>query len=256
MLQDEFLDVEIDKMKDEDIDRAFFILEKIPNDYDECFYIHPTNDIGSNIEKSIDNFNLYKSDSLIKLITNQAKHEILYQEQEEVPNGFNTLFVNYHNERIKPVIIYPKVLDDVSYVFIGHEYHHVLKDSHKSERRIRNRFSEVIPMFYEFMCAEEEKDEEISKEILNRRLNFLTLDKNNLDINYEDRLQYFNSYYYALCLYNRYKKDKILILRLITRVLMCEINTLELLELLNMYDSKLDDIVDDELYDLKEYINR
>jgi hypothetical protein len=37
---------------------------------------------------------------------------------------------------------------------------------------------------------------------------------------------------------------------------MGEINTLELLELLNMYDSKLDDIVDDEMYDLKEYINR
>ena len=56
-------------------------------------------------------------------------------------------------------------------------------------------------------------------------------------------------------LYNKYQSNKILVLRLVSRVLMGEINTLDLLKLLNIYDNSLNNIVDEELYKVKEYIN-
>ena len=81
----------------------------------------------------------------------------------------------------------------------------------------------------------------------------LRLDKEVND-DLEKKLQYFNSYYYALALYKRYKTDKILVLRLISRVLHGEISTLDLLNMLNIYDSDLDYVVSRELEEIKQYI--
>ena len=68
------------------------------------------------------------------------------------------------------------------------------------------------------------------------------------------QLQYFNSYYYALALFNRYEEDKLVILRLISRVLTGEISTLDLLKMLNIYNHDLDYNVSKELNNVKEYI--
>ena len=257
MSADEFLNTEIEEMHEEDKDRALYILKRIPKDYSKAYYIHPTYDIYGSVDKALINMNnIYKNEALLKLVNEQSKKEVLYREQEGIPIAYNTEFIRDGENNMMALLTYPRILDDASYVFLGHEFHHILKDSHKDERKLKKRFSEVIPMFYELISASSEKDIELSKEILNRRMNLLTLDKNYYEANIEGQLQYFNSFYYALCLYNKYKNNQLLVLRLTTRVLMGEITTLDLLNILNIYDNKLDNIVDNELEEIKEYIQK
>lgn len=252
---DEFLNAEIEEMHDVDLDRAFYILDRIPDEYNKAYYIHPTYDMEPSIDKAINKFKVYGSSEIIELLDKESRDEVLYREQEEIPIAYNTEFVKDSKNNIMALLTYPRVLDDVSYVFFGHEFHHVLKDSHRNEIKLKNRFAEVIPMFYEFMSADREEDIDISKEILNRRMNLLALDKNYYKASIKGKLQYFNSFYYSLCLYNKYKSNPVLVLRLISRVLIGEITTLDLLNILNIYDNDLNNVVDDELYKVKEYIH-
>lgn len=254
MKVEEFLKTEYFDMEDSDLDRAFYILNKIPNEYGKSHYINPNYDLERSINKAINQFNIYKNEKLTKTIDKEATKSVLYREQEEIPMGFNMQFISDKNKNVLPLLSHPRILDDVSYAFIGHEFHHVLKDVYEEERKLRNRFSEVIPMFYELIATDKEKDEEVKREILNRRMLLLTLDKKYYEASSLGQLQYFNSYYYALCLNNKYKENPILVLRLVTRVLLGEITTLDLLKLLNIYDDSLNDIVDDEMYNIKEYI--
>jgi len=254
MSADEFLNTEIEEIHEEDLDRAFYILDRIPNEYNKAYYIHPTYDMEPSIDKAINKFKIYGSNELIELVDRQSKEEVLYREQEEIPIAYNTEFVKDSRNNVMALLTYPRILDDASYVFFGHEFHHVLKDTHRDEIKLKNRFAEVIPMFYELMSAYREEDIEVSREIVNRRMNLLTLDKVYYQASAKGKLQYFNSFYYALCLYNKYKENPIIVLRLVSRVLMGEITTLDLLNYLNIYDESLNDVVDDELYRVKEYI--
>ena len=192
---EEFLDTNIEDINDEDIDRAFYIFDRIPNEYNKDYYIHPTYDLEHNIKKAINMLGIYKNNDLVDLVNRQSKEEVLYREQEDIPIAYNTEFVRDSKNRVMALLTYPRILDDASYVFIGHEFHHILKDSHKEEIKLKNRFSEVIPMFYEIMSSYKEEDIEVSREILNRRMNLLTLDKKYYMVNAKGKLQYFNSFY-------------------------------------------------------------
>lgn len=153
-----------------------------------------------------------------------------------------------------PTILCPTVFDKTSYVFLGHVLHSSLKNVNVSERKIKDRLDSVIPMFYERLCADNEMNDEISKEILRRRLVLLQLDKETNKVDLLTQFQYFNSYYYSLALYKRYKEDKLIVLRLISRVLHGEMNTLELLERLNIYGKDFDYVVSRELEEIKQYV--
>ena len=136
----------------------------------------------------------------------------------------------------------------------GHQFHHLLKDKNVEEIKIRNRVSDVIPLFYELMCADDEDNKLVAKEIIKRRIFLLQLEKSKRDD--IDTLQLFNSYYYALGLFLKYKKDDLIVLRLISRVLMGEITTLELLTMLNLYEEDLDYEVSRQLETIKQNILR
>lgn len=258
MKANEFFKIEFDDIEEIDIDRANYILNKIPNDYKVAQYINPSYNFDSKVDKAIEMFNVYRSENLMDLLTNMVHEEIAYTttefngiKQGNFPIKFAVDFVDNGENKVLPIITYPRILDDVSYVFLGNNFHIALKDLNENERKLKNRFEKVIPMFYELVSSDLEEDEYISKEILTRRISLLSLDKNI----FNDKLQKFNSYYYSLCLYNKYKENPILVLRLVTRVLLREITTLDLLNILNIYDNKLDNIVDDELYKIKEYIH-
>jgi hypothetical protein len=252
MTLEEFYCTEIDEIDGQDVENAYYMMDLLGHE-DFDMYKLPRVSVIESVTKSISTFKMYKSSALDDEV-NSMKRYIGYMPYGEVPFYFNTQMVVGENHNIVPTIVYPKVLDKTSYAFLGHEFHHALKDVNCTERKIRDRVAEVIPMFYEMMCADEESEELISKEILKRRLFLLQADKEEETDDIARRLQYFNSYYYALALFHRYKVDKLLILRLISRVLTGEINTLDLLKMLNIYDKDLDYDVSRELEIIKEYI--
>ena len=249
----EFMQAEIDPIDNMDIRNGYYMRDLIDfKDYE----LKALNRVSlkETFIKSLDTFKLYKDKSLAEEIFEKKKH-FDYVPLGVIPFHFNTqMFVGEHNQ-VCPTIIFPNVLDEASYAFFGHEFHHCIKDVYIDERGIRDRVSEVIPMFYEMICSDSESNEEVSKEIKKRRLALLQLDK---DSECEDarQLQYFNSFYYALALYNIYRKDenKVLVLRLISRVLKGEINSLDLLEMLDIYGMDLDNKVSRELEMMKEYV--
>lgn len=247
----EFYGTKIDDISECDIENAYYMLDLLEHE-DFVMVDIPQTSIMESVKKSLSSFSMYKSEALNKKVDNM-KGYIGYNPNGDIPFLFATQMVAYKDE-VVPTIHYPMILDKTSYAFLGHEFHHALKDVNCKERRIRDRVAEVIPMFYEMMCAEEETNEDVSKEILKRRLLLLQKDKENETDDLVRQLQYFNSYYYALALYHKYKNDKIVVLRLITRVLTGEINTLDLLEMLDIYNKNLDYDVSKELYMIKEYI--
>ena len=252
MTLEDFYGTEIDDITERDVDNAYFMRSLI-GDFDFELKNMPSVSVMESVVKSLATFDMYKSDHLNQEI-NIMKRNIHYFPNGEIPFYFNTQMFLDKEKNIVPTIVYPAQLDKTSYVFLGHEFHHALKDVHCKERRIRDRVSEVIPMFYEMLCADYEEDDDVSKEILKRRLTLLEADKNEETDDLVRQLQYFNSYYYALALFNKYEEDKLVILRLITRVLTGEISTLDLLKMLNIYNHDLDYNVSKELNNIKEYI--
>ena len=251
----DFIQAEIDPIDNIDIRNGYYMRDLINF---KNFNFIPLNraSLPDTFVKSLGTFKLYKDNHLVEDLFEKKKH-FDYQQIGDMPFHFGIqMLVGEHNQ-VCPTIILPRNLDEASYAFLGHEFNHALKDINLDERRIRDRVAEVIPMFYEMLCSEYEPKEDVSKEIKKRRLALLQLDKDNES---EDarQLQYFNSFYYALALYNMYRKDenKALILRLMTRVLKKEISTLDLLEMLDIYGMDLDRKVSWELEMMKEYIRK
>jgi len=251
----DFFKAEIDTISETDVRNGYYMMDLLGDDY-YGITVFPQITLKEVLLKSVDSFKLYKSNSLIEKM-DKEKRNISYITQGRAPFGFGIQMILGKDNNILPTIICPRNVDCTSYAFFGHEFHHALKDVTIRERKIRDRVAEVIPMFYEMLCVENENDEKVSKEILRRRVFLLQADKENETDDTTRQLQYFNSYYYALALYNKYKKkeNKILILRLISRVLCGEINTLDLLNMLNIYDSDSDYIVSRELESIKQYIH-
>lgn len=248
----DFLQVEIDPMNKSDIRNGYYIKD-ILGDEDYILNDLPQVSLTDTFIKSLGTFKLYKDNNLVVDLFEKKKH-MDYKAVGILPFDFGVKIITGNNNQIVPRIKLPMFLNESSYVFLGNAFHHALKDVNVKERKIRDRVAEVIPMFYEMLCSDyEEKD--LSKEILKIRLTLLEIDKDNSNESAK-KMQYFNSYYYALALYNKYRKDenKVLILRLITRVLKGEISTLDLLEMLNLYGMDLDYIVSCELEKIKEYV--
>lgn len=249
----DYFSIKVDDIQKNDIRNGYYMMELIGDDeYTPCRL--PIVSIRECFDKSIGTFKLYKDDNIVSELNKKIRNkDINYMSEGIFPFMFNTELLLGCNEEIAPTIIYPYEFDKASYAFLGHEFNHSLKDTSFKEIKVKNRVNDVIPLFYERVCAENEINEDISVEILKRRLLLLRLDKEVND-DLEKQLQYFNSYYYALALYKRYKKDKILVLRLISRVLHGEISTLDLLNMLNIYNNDFDYVVSRELETIKEYV--
>lgn len=251
----DFYNADIDEIDNVDIRNGYYMRDLLG--YDE-YRINNLSHVSLQVTfiKSLNTFKLYGDNKLLEKVYDEKKH-YSYLPFGDIPFHFNIQMFLGENNQVCPTIIFPNVLDKASYAFLGHEFHHCVKDINLKERRVRDRVSEVIPMFYEMLCADEEENEIVSKEILKRRLSLLDLDKKS-ECEDSRQLQYFNSFYYALALYNRYRKDenKVLILRLITRVLNGEISTLDMLEMLDIYGMDLDYNVSWELEMMKEYVRK
>ena len=116
----------------------------------------------------------------------------------------------------------PKVFDEVSPLWIAHEHIHSLKETHYDEYQDSQVLGDVIPMFLELVNIDS-VDKNIQKSLIANRLYFLKNESGSLRqvrefLDGEDKelynvfatssMQYLNSFYYALKLYNMYKSDE------------------------------------------------
>lgn len=242
---DDYIDSQMENNNDRDLSNVKIICDILPS-------VSPTLDFskvrGLNkdlFEKTRYCFDIY-NDDLVNARVYDIMENARYYSVEGLPFFFCSKFVVNPTGIITPEFVVSKYIDNSSYAFFGHEIHHALKDNNPDERKLRNRLAEVIPLFFELVSADIEKVESIKKEILDTRLGLMVVDKkkyNEEDVD-DICIQYFNSFYYALCLYSKYKENPKKILNYVSKVLTHVINTQELLQLLNIYDDSLDDMVE------------
>ena len=247
----EFYGIKTDEIQDTDIRNGIFMSELLGDDFYPINKVTPVT-LKESHTKMIFTFNKYKSDTLMEEVYRKNKL-IKYYAVGSSPYCFkNEMFLGMQDS-LATTMFCPETIDKASYAFFGGQFQHALKDDKVAERKLKDRVYDVLPMFYEMTCADDEYSEDIAKEIYKRRILLLQLEKGKEEN--VGTLQLFNSYYYALSLFKKYKEDKLLVLRLASRVLMGEISTLELLNLLNIYEKDLDYVVARELETIKEYVH-
>ena len=146
----------------------------------------------------------------------------------------------------------PKIFDEVSPMWLAHEHIHSLKETNYFEYIDGQIFGDVIPMFFELLIADNSSKKQ-EKSFLKNRLFLLKNEydstrqmKNELPIDLYNTyatssMQYLNSYYYSLRLYELYQKNREDILTKIRDVLNGTKTTHVILQELNLlynYDNK------------------
>ncbi len=244
---DEFLSTKIDDLTRRDLENYRRVYHMIPDKPHELVLSNLTNDYRGMISHAGTDFDLY-DDPIISERVSDIVNGNNFSICEGLPFSFGTkMFIGPNSGLVCHNIMMPRVMDDTSHIFLGHEIHHALKDSEPNERKLRDRFAEVIPIFYELVSANIEDDFKIKNKILNARMILLIVDKAKCNLDNIRCIQYYNSFYYALCLYSKYKENPKEVLRLVTKVLNHIINTEQLLKILNVYDDPyLDDVFDYE----------
>lgn len=162
----------------------------------------------------------------------------------------------------------PRKYNQVSPIFLGHEHIHALKETNYQEYKDTQRIGDVIPLFYELLQAKGDT-KTVYDNWVNSRFELLLDSK---DTFVETRLrmkesfrdkdlykliatrsgQYLNSLYYAIVLYNIYLDDQELVLNLVKKVLNHEMTTMDLLTTLGLYGKDNDNIVINEMNELKK----
>ena len=244
---DDFLSTPIQKITTRDVRNSMFIFDKIPSTPPKVVVSNLRGADGELFTSAKYGLSIYRDDLINCRVEDLINNGNFYMDNT-LPFGFRSKFdINPDTGIVKSGIIVPRIVDDSSYVFLGHEIHHALKDSNPDERKLRDRFAEVIPMFYELVSADFESSEKIKNKIIDARMILLYLDRDKCNSNAPRCMQYYNSLYYALCLYSKYKENPKHVLMLVSKVLTHVIDTERLLKILNIYDSAdLDEIVDYE----------
>lgn len=168
-------------------------------------------------------------------------------------------------------ILHPKKVDLTSKIFLCHEIAHILKE--RNDKEVINCYTteESIPIATELISAVQSENDNISRDIMRNRLNML---KNTLSfyksveaelLIEDDEIKrtalttalkkancYFNSFYYALILFELYLSNPDRIINLINYVLEGNLTTDDMLGLLNQ--KKYDEWADNGLQEFKKML--
>lgn len=159
-------------------------------------------------------------------------------------------FTTFNGPQMAWALNIPKELDELSHIFIGHEVMHILA-THKNpeEWKYLLLYSEIIPLLYELIQADNENDEKRNSIINFRYYKMLEMYNSAYSNEVLDRLEndkmslkyyqmqeniYFISFYYTIVVYALYKQDPQEILSIIKKVLKQELTTLNMLKQLNI----------------------
>lgn len=185
-------------------------------------------------------------------------------------DSYNCEFEDIYNNKGKLIKRNPTYINlaknpnELTYVGIGHEMMHLLKDRNCMEFSNFFNYGEVIPIFYELLQTNG-KSETIKNSIIINRLNglkktyetnysleFIEKFKNDPELYTYHRFRcdvYFISFYYAVMLYSLYKNNSKLILKEIKNILDNNKTTLDLIELFE-FNKKIDIETFDKEYNL------
>lgn len=251
----ELIKAGFEPISDNDLVVANYVISLLPAGINDVNVINPNKDFKRTFKRATSSFNMYDEEVKRRVIYERTNAKY-FQAEVYHPYVFEIKFLT--DQDLKPLITIPQTVDYISDVYLGHEFHHVLKDTNPEESKIKYRFSEVIPMFYELVRADREAIEIVKKEIINRRIALLQFDlmaiKNN-PLEYEKKLdkglKYYNSFYYSLLLFRLYKENPRQVLALVSKVLKQELSTLDMLYILDLYDNGMDYVVKEEMDELK-----
>lgn len=184
-----------------------------------------------------------------KILLKRYKNEVLFHKLicQHNSQRYSTTFIG---EQMPVKMDIPYELDELSHIYIGHEVIHILTmRKNYEEWAYKFLYSEVLPIFYEFIQGEN-KSQLIRRYIINERLDtLLKMYKQAFDEDVitelhdnPDKLkcyqmpynQYFISFYYTILLYLHYLDNPQQILKEIKEVLHQRITTKNLLERLNL----------------------
>ena len=141
----------------------------------------------------------------------------------------------------------PKIFDEVSPMWLAHEHIHGIKELHYDEYTDGQILGDVIPMFLELVIADKE-DKIKEKAYLKNRMFLLKNEAAGTEIvkdalnDHEDlyrvwvtsSMQYLNSFYYSLQLYDLYIEDREIVIKQIKEVLDGKKTTRTMLKELNL----------------------
>lgn len=215
-----------------ELKKAYYELNKNFENYFDSTSLESKN-ISANINEKI-----Y---SILKKI--QINPTSYYQE-------FQSIFKIENNQILPLSLEVPDELDNLSYIYIGHEFIHLLKDTNIKEFKMSLILGEVLPMLYELLQMKY-KNKNTKKYIINTRINCLlemnqSLEKekkksllNEDDFNVYKLLDYtyFISFYYAILLYNIYLKYPSTLLKEFKNILLHKKTTQELLNFFEIPES-------------------
>jgi hypothetical protein len=244
-------------MEDSEIDNADFIHNLLPDTQYPYLSVGQEEKIEPVIYVAGNTFSIYKDKILEKRMEKMAlKAE--YVSAFKHPLQFGCRVADNTRSLVLDIFKVPYVFDRESPIFLGHEYHHALKDTNKEEYNLMMRYADVIPIFYELVTADS-KPKDIKANLLRARINMLNLDKRKyrlyrelprgyivVDFKTSKSGQYLNSYYYALALFRVYKEKPGIVLGLVSKVLKHEITTIEMLMVLDLYEVDLNKEVSEE----------
>lgn len=191
----------------------------------------------------------FESDELIK----RYQENVIYRHIINQCTSPQQYFTSFRGSQIPWELNIPYELDELSYVFIGHEIMHILAQGRNyDEWKYLLLYSDVIPMLYE-MIQSSDKDEITKQKIINWRLTkMLEMYNNAFNIEVIEKLhhdkealryyqmpekQYFISFYYTVLIYSLYCQDSKTLIQGIRDVLNQKITTLKMLEQFGMLNN-------------------
>ena len=276
--------LKIKLLEDDDIKVCNYLSQNIPNiDYD----FNPGKEISEKelINQSFKNFKKFDKSNYLRLknIFNNVQIEHI-----DEPHFFavQTQFkrniydnIKQDSGRIRHYEI-PNRNYEIDIISLGHEHCHALKDSNYLEHQYIYVLGETIPIFYELINYEHNflKQQNLIQRFkgLNQDINiFLEASQllnqpnnNQYNISYyftDKQIYnfarsysgvYLNSFYYAIILYNMYKKNPTKILKSISSVLKQEITTYEMLNKLNIYLDIQGETFEKEISNIKKILTK
>lgn len=213
------------------------------------------------LNNSFNHFAIFNNDELFKELSLLSNVDCVYENGNNEFDGFSVrsrmVLLDTGAYTIPEQLMVPYDIKKASTYYLSHDICHMLKERNKDECELKNGFLEVVPMLVELIFSYT-NDYDSFLVVLNNRIkrmkvnasDFISLYESYIDADsYEDKKlyltalseigKYLHSFYYTLLLFKIYLGDKQyfvgssneeFILNGISEVLLCKMNTKEMIE--------------------------
>lgn len=252
-----------DSLTDEDLNNIKIVLDNLHFEVEETIGVESSfNEILTGAKESFDWF----SSDVFEIFNILLPRITFSIDQEAGPSEFEALtdaslrFDNTLNRYTSQIVI-PQRIEECSKYFLSHEFIHVVKDINYDEMRLLFTSIETVPILWEFINSYLDGDYSVMARVFSERYNQMLniemiyndsnifLDKySKKNIKCSDKLaeaiqllnmeacMYLNSFYYAICLFERFLGNEKLVLEYINKVLSGVITTKQLISKFDLFD--------------------